>query len=442
MRKKVGIIVEVINREMDNAILLKEALKYNGFNAKIYFKTENYAFRKNDILIIPNSYNTENYNFYRYRFKCKSGNMIDMQYEQVFRKVDENADYLKIKGRAQDILHLCWGENSYIRANQLYGVAKENLSIVGPIQFDHTREEFKKNLYTKSELAEKYKLPIDKKWILFISSFTSTEDNVFVENAKIVVSEDRTLNYQNLSRLSKNEIVKWFDKFLFENPDYILIYRPHPVELSSQIVKELKERHNNFLCISDYSVKQWIYSCDIVTTWFSTSIFESYYMKKNCLIFRPIDFNENEDYELYVNCNKISNYDEFVKGILDYNADITYFPINVSKINYFYNFDIVPTYVRIIDEIKKNSNVIKKEKNYSLHRFKYELKNKNILKDIIKKIYSFMFKKFNFKINNAKLRNKFFIEEWEKSAKNPLKSKKYIKERTKEYKQIVIKYYN
>ena len=83
-RKTVVIVIEVANRELDNALLLKAELERRGYEVEILSKTEQLRLRETDILVTPNCYIKPNYDFYRYRFNCKSGSIVNLQYELLF----------------------------------------------------------------------------------------------------------------------------------------------------------------------------------------------------------------------------------------------------------------------------------------------------------------------------------------------------------------------
>ena len=78
-KKNAVIVIEVANRELDNALLLKAELEKRGFSVSIMSKTEQLRFQETDVLITPNCYIKANYDFrevkkigYRFRFIRKS----------------------------------------------------------------------------------------------------------------------------------------------------------------------------------------------------------------------------------------------------------------------------------------------------------------------------------------------------------------------------------
>lgn len=428
--KRIVIVTEVINRELDNAILLKCILQKRGYDVKIMSKTEQISSKKTDLLLIPNCYNTENYEFYRYRFNCKSGRIVSMQYEQVLSKYSIDSEFYKPTGRANKVLQLCWGKNSYKRLLN-YGVREDKLKIVGAIQLDTVRNEFSGLWKSKKQLASEYSIPEDKKWMLYISSFSCAQDNVIQDKLRNVFSEDRVERFKQVSAISQRDTLKWFDKFLETHDDIMIIYRPHPVELNSPLVKKIMKKYpEQFRCINDLGIKQWIKVCDIISTWFSTSVVESFMMKKNCLIIRPTEIPYIDECEIYYKCGMLKTYEEMVCAVENYRETIDDFSIPVDDICLHYDIQDIPTYVRIADIIESEmDNEGDKEKNFVFNRIWYLIKTKAYLRIWIKKVYQIMYRKLHIKVNNSKLRNKFFIEEWEKSVDNSINNKKDIKEK-------------
>ncbi len=89
---------------------------------------------------------------------------------------------------------------------------------------------------------------------------------------------------KEISQKSQNEIVDWFLKYLNENPNKAIIYRPHPTEFLNNKLVELSEKIDNFYFISEGSIKPWIKKCDKIYTWFSTAVGEVYAANKPCYI--------------------------------------------------------------------------------------------------------------------------------------------------------------
>ena len=102
-KKNAVIVIEVANRELDNALLLKAELEKRGYHVSIMSKTEQLRFQETDILITPNCYIKSNYDFYRYRFNCKSGKIVNLQYEQVLSPIEEDNELYSLDPTTKQI---------------------------------------------------------------------------------------------------------------------------------------------------------------------------------------------------------------------------------------------------------------------------------------------------------------------------------------------------
>ena len=435
----VVIVVEVVNRELDNALLLKAELELRGFKVKILSKTEQYRLRETDILITPNCYNKENYDFYRYRFNCKSGRIVNLQYEQVLSPIEEDNELYSLDETSKKITHICWGKHTLDRLSRKQ-VSEKNLPITGAIQLDTTRSLFNSFWKTREQIAEEFLLPTDKKWILYISSFACFIGSKINEVQRETHTQDNVDRFAEITDRSQKATLSWFDQFLSDHDEYIVIYRPHPVELSSPQVREMVEKHpDSFRCIQDYEVKQWLKVADIPCTWISTAIAESYFAGKNCLVFRPYAIPEDVDCVLYQNVRAAESYEVFCEQICSYRESTDFFPIEKKIIEYYYSFQDEYAFTKIADVIDQKKQQTDYQEHYQRNRWNYMIKNHVISKLLIKKIYRFWYRVTGVSIKNKRLREKFFIEEWEKTVDNHINRWKSIQEKQEKFQGIIRK---
>ncbi|MEG2083569.1 MAG: hypothetical protein RRY38_03095, partial [Oscillospiraceae bacterium] len=115
----------------------------------------------------------------------------------------------------------------------------------------------------------------------------------------------------------------WFDRLLCERDDIELIYRLHPSEWNSPLLDDLCAKHPRFRVISDYSIKQWVKTCETLITWMSTSIAEIYFAGKSCIILRPEPLFDDYDPVNYEGCAAVDSFDGLVTAL---NAADTPFP--------------------------------------------------------------------------------------------------------------------
>lgn len=314
---KIIIFYHEIQRELQNAYLLKAELVRRGHEVYIYHydyikQTKQVLAFVPDIIITHSFHDPRSANYMTELFSNKITRVVNLQYEQVLSEVW--ADYHIPKELEKNAIHLCWGEHM---KNKLVsnGIGKKNAVVVGSLSVDMDRIKFRSIYKSREEISHEYNLQNNKQWILFISSFSMSElkhkrKKVFFS----LLGEKNTLQFCEVSTKSKNIILKWIEEYI-KNNDCEFIYRPHPYEKrrynNFNILDILEKKYDNFHLISDDSVRTWINVCDKINTWISTSVSDAYFMNKNCSILRPIDIPPYLDLEIMQSFNIISNYEDF-----------------------------------------------------------------------------------------------------------------------------------
>lgn len=438
-KKTVTIVIEVANRELDNALLLKAELENRGYDVRIMSKTEQLRETPTDILVTPNCYIEPDYDFFRYRFNCPSGMLVNLQYEQVLSPIEEDNELYSLDPVTKSITHVCWGKHTVDRL-QGKGVKRENLPITGAIQLDTTRSMFDSRWKSRTEIAEEFNLDPGKRWILYISSFATTSGGLINEVQKHTHTEDNVERFSRITDDSQLQTLQWFDDFLSdpENSEYTVIYRPHPVELSSPGVQKMREKYPDaFRVIQDYEVKQWIKVADIPSTWLSTAISESYFAGKNCLVFRPCEIPWDIDCVIYKDVRAAKNYRDFVSEIRNYDPSPDAFPIDRALIEYYYDFSAEPAFRKIADVIDSQKPRITDTKSFAAERKAYLQADHIRVKLAVKKMYRKWYQFTGRKLKNEKLRSRFFVEEWEKTVDNKINSAESIKEKEDYFRRTI-----
>ena len=435
MEKRVIIIYENTVREYDNALLLEAELTNRGYNVELLHKTHFLCWRKRKaIVLIPNSYNTNDLETYAYWLNCNEGIYINLQYEQIFSERVKSTGFVMPAGKAKNILHLCWGEDRYKELiNEM--MAPKNLLITGALQLDFLREEFDGFYLDRSTVASRYNLDINKRWLLFISSFTYTDSTFIEKNAPDEFYKDDFIwRFSRLSIKSQKEVLRWFEVFIQNNSDILIVYRKHPSESDSVVINDLKQKYSTqFYDISDLSVKQWIKTCDICTTWFSTSASEIYMAHKPFYLLRPFPIDHEFDVPFYYDADSIKSYEEFELAVTNL-ANSRKLPISEGLLKQYYMIDEIPAYVKVADAVDNafasgyEKNVLG-DVNFEFHRWLFLLKNVIFVKYMIKIVYQFVYYHFGFQIR-GNLRNTFAFSEWEADIKHQ-KDKINIEKRSK-----------
>lgn len=103
--------------------------------------------------------------------------------------------------------------------------------------------------------------------------------------------------YRDIVRSSYTNTLSWIERFLFENPSVVYIYRLHPSENIDERLMALRDKYPNFHIVSDLPISEWIAHCEILDLWISTSIAEIFIYEKPVRIIRPIELPYNVEVE-------------------------------------------------------------------------------------------------------------------------------------------------
>lgn len=336
----IHIFYEHVEREIYNAFLIKFELEKRGYDVLISRTQEPILPSLNapKVILMPWLYGNHNVDDLKIMYLKPFYKILNLQYEQVMSQMWLDAGYYVSSGKARNANQLCWGE----KRKQILidgGIDEKNLVIIGDIRQDFSKPEFKDFFKTKKQLSEEFNIPLDNSWNFFISSFSFTTPTEEVkEYVGEMMGRENSEKWQDISVKSQENILKWIEKFVSENPNQEFIYRPHPSEVKdtdySQLYK-LNEKYGNFHFIFKYSVQDWILNCDFINTWISTSIIECYSLNKVCNILRPVKVDEYFDIPFYINAEHVTDYEVFKQRNLHKNN--LSFPIKHEEIKKYYD---------------------------------------------------------------------------------------------------------
>lgn len=396
------IVYEVKVRELENLCLLKYELERRGYTV-VFINTWYYLNRKlpkynANVVISFALYNDGTFKFISSYVK-KFSKIINMQWEQVGTMSDEKSEKSQffLKGIASNAAHICWGERTKNRLIHKCGIDERRLMLTGHVSLDFFRDNLVSYYRPKEEILRKYNLPLNKKICLFISSFS------YVDLPAKIVNDAPDIGYSldqfiSVSNASQEEILKWMTLILLKNKDVIYIYRPHPAESNNKKLIDLTNKYSNFFVISDLSVKQWILVCDVIYTWYSTSLAEIHASGKNCYILRPIPIPQDRDLAICEGATFITDFASF-ESTLEENESP--FPIREDILSQYYFVDNnEPTYKKICDsfiEVYKDDYFVLPKLNSSQRLSFKEKLRKYISRSYINNLISYI--SYNTKIN-------------------------------------------
>ncbi len=342
--KKYDILLtyETKNREVENLCLIKRELERRGYNVGMcmqydtYFKTPEPV--EAEVIAIP-AYYRPRAKFYTSSHLNVTKKIVNLRWEQVFNNLSEDDPntLCSIKDWGRDAVHISWGARPSEMMTDLYGVPEDHVKLCGHTTLDYLRGNLRNYFDSRETLFARYDIPADKRVNLFISSLTLTTMHSHViknsTNAEQAYAVNRMVD---VAKTTQKEIVSWFEKILEEKEDDIIVYRPHPEERSSAILRELAERQPRFRVISEESVKQWILACDKIYSWVSTSIAEVYAAGKGCTILRPVEIPYENVMKIYNGAEYVDNYEDFREAFI---AEDQKLGIDESLISRYYYID-------------------------------------------------------------------------------------------------------
>lgn len=397
------IFYEHFVREVENDLLIKNELEKRGYTVFLSsFSMCSYgkAVLKYRPQVVLTPWLRYDDNIWRFtRFLKKPRILINLQWEQIYSEFDKEVGMVNVQDKARYAYHLCWGENSKNELLKL-GVPADHLEITGAVQLDFCNNLFKNYYLTKQELGDEFCFDSQKKWHLFISSFSMvTYNKADVEK----MESEWGFSYSefiNLSKKSKKILLKWIKEFLEKNPNDIFVYRPHPSEINDSSLITMEKEVGNFYVISQYSIKQWIKVCDVINNWFSTSIAEVYACKKMCYLLRPIKIPERYDFEILKKVKPIKTKEEFfqVNKSKEINKDYCLAPNIFDK--YYSVINNKPAYVRIADYIDKMLKDNKKSTPFEFTKEEKKKFRKLHNTDILLSLYADFYRKSRIRLSN------------------------------------------
>ena len=346
------ILYEHIVRELDSDCLLAAELQRRGFRVELFQlmsrKKIRYFWRKKPKVIITSAmYDNDTLNSFVYNNVGKLNKIINLHWEEVLSREQEESDFYSLKQNAAKCIHICWGEAAKQRIIE-HGVKQGNAVVTGAIHLDFLNQRFFGSSKSKPQLAQEFDIDISKNWILYISSFScASMDEGEIGELNEMTNLDFT-GFKQVGARSMTKTLDWFDRLLTDRPENILIYRPHPSEWESKELSEMKRRHPGmFKVVSDHTVREWVLACDDIFTWMSTSISEIFYAEKSCIILRPEPLYDDYDPVIYKGCDSVDCYDELLKRFDDKKRK---FPIKPELIKAHYSvIEDCPSYMRIAD---------------------------------------------------------------------------------------------
>lgn len=304
-------------RELDNLCLLKYELDKRGYRTKILYVNDYELIKshtvvyKTKVLVVGYCYTSSSIKDYA-SYRIKFDKVINLQWEQVITNEQErdSSSFRNLSGLAKEVVHISWGKRNQKRLIEKAGVAPNHVKVTGNITMDLLRPEFKGFYLSREEICKHFGLPSGKKICLFIAGFKYVEASEEARRATIARFGEGRRRYLEVAEKEQLTILEWFQRFLEEYEDCVIVYRPHPGDGSPRAEK-MAQNYENFRVISELSVKQWIVISDLVYAWNSTAILEAFFAGKNPMHLCPYPIPEDQCQPPLTQMRGITDYKTF-----------------------------------------------------------------------------------------------------------------------------------
>ena len=275
--------------------------------------------------------------------------IVNLHWEQMLSDTQEEGDWFNMNGNAKKCVQTCWGRKT-ARRLEAHGMEEKNCPVTGAVMMDFLRPEFHGYFKDKAALCREFGLDPDKQLHLYISSFgyASMTDQEVAELSRMAGTD--FTGFARTNRVSMDETLCWFDRYLGEHPEVELVYRRHPSEWNSPHLDALAKKRPNFHVIFAGSVKEWIVAADSISIWMSTAIAEVYMAGKSCHILRPVPIEHEYDPVIYAGADYVTNYEQFDRAMAQENPP---FPIAKEVSEGYFDPSPRPAYLRMADLLEQ-----------------------------------------------------------------------------------------
>ncbi len=133
----IEIVYEHVERELNNAYLLKFELEKRGYEVKISpaFEPKLPSLKAPKLLITPWLHDDKGVNGLKFKYLSRVNKILNLQYEHVISQVWLESGAHCPSGLAKNGIHICWGDK--IRRRLLKnGIQEKNLKIINDMKFD------------------------------------------------------------------------------------------------------------------------------------------------------------------------------------------------------------------------------------------------------------------------------------------------------------------
>jgi len=217
---------------------------------------------------------------------------VNLAYEQIFSQINQIFKAPKDTYSKNYVLHHAWG-NFFSRYLQEFGVPSENIFVNGNPSYALYQSPYATFYPDKSELAQRYSIDTNKRWVLIPENYGAAFYDVDRLNEYLKYGLQDAYKYRDFALASFREAIIWWQQAA--NLDGLeLIIRPRPAVSGDVFLKTCVDRigviPEHLHIIKEGTVREWILSSDIVMSSYSTTLIEAAVAEKPVYMLEPIPF--------------------------------------------------------------------------------------------------------------------------------------------------------
>lgn len=289
----IAYLYEHAARELDVACAVTAILRQRGITTEILqwptsFFSSMGKFRPK-LVVLPFCYTERS--FLRLLQYWSDAIFFNMTWEQLFYSGNQIAKTPRGEFSLRHVVHHSWSID-YSKFLRGQGIPDEYIFTNGHPAYMLYKEPYRAYFPTRKDLAAKYRLAPDKKWIFFPENYnwafyTEATLERFIKDGQSAQDIEVMRRFCNSSL---QEVLRWCEDAVLQG-DIEVIIRPRPAthidDFTTFSKKVIAEFSPNLHIIQGEGIREWILAADVVVSSHSTSLIEAAIAQKPAFMLEP-----------------------------------------------------------------------------------------------------------------------------------------------------------
>lgn len=317
-------LVEHVDRELDVVTCLMERLR-SQYGLRVATTGYYYDFVQNlgvfqpQLIVFPFFYGADHEYPIRYINNWLGAKLVNLGWEQILNRVDIGMKIPRDETARDRVMHICWTEQHRQFLAQ-HGVPLVHLPLTGNPVMKLYDPPYRGYFKSRQELAERYGLDIDKRWVLFPESYQFaffSEDRLKHLVRDQNADPDLLRQAKDYSIRSLRSLLEWTSNL--DQSDPLFILRPRPSTTMASMMDFVQDATGrppaNLKIIKNESAREWILASDHVISSHSTTLIEAAVAGKSIHVFSPTTHTLATEADWHALVPLLSNRDELLEAI-------------------------------------------------------------------------------------------------------------------------------